>query len=159
MKAESGYYLFLCWNEEEIVCTILSSLQQENDQTVSTVKNNISPNSSGVFHNLKGAMCKYKSENPRGFPMPVITVSTNTTFRTLYIQLSCTTIRFGPFWPTSGSFQNNMHGKEFSYHRWNMYGKGFSYSFPCYVPPLILFLACYFKKYYLNVAKKGRNMQ
>lgn len=114
MKAESGRYLFLCWNEEEIVCTILSSLQQENDQTVSTVKNNISPNSSGVFHNLNGAMCKYKSENPRGFSVPVIIVSTNTTFRTLYIQLSCTTICFGPFWPSSGSFQNNMHGKEFS---------------------------------------------
>ena len=145
MKAELGHYLFLCLNEEEIVCTILSSLQQEQDQTVSTVKNNISPNSAGVFHNLRGDFCKYKSENPRGFSMSVFIVSANTTFRELYIQVSCTTTCFGPFWPSSGSFQNNMHGKEFPY------------SFPC-VFHLGFFFVCYSENY-LKMAKKGRNMQ
>jgi hypothetical protein len=44
--------------------------------------------------------------------MSVFIVGANTTFRTLYIQLSSTTY-FGSFWSASGSFYNNMHEEEY----------------------------------------------
>jgi hypothetical protein len=44
--------------------------------------------------------------------LSVITVIANTTFRTLYIQFSCTTC-FGLFWLSSGRLDNNMNGKEY----------------------------------------------
>jgi hypothetical protein len=53
MKAESDCYLLFRLNEEEIVCTILSSLQYEQDRTVGITKNNISSSMAGVFHNLR----------------------------------------------------------------------------------------------------------
>jgi len=43
--------------------------------------------------------------------MSVFIVRANTTFMTLYIQMSSTTC-FGHLWPSSGRFFNNIHGKE-----------------------------------------------
>jgi len=44
--------------------------------------------------------------------MSVPIVSANTTFKILYNQLTPSTASFDRFWPSPGSFYNNIHGQE-----------------------------------------------